>query len=201
MPVDGMDPEELKFAKSASNRRTEGRGVELLLEDERFQVLDLSTKRRLLELLGLTGEYGPQSFDAVMTPIPVGPITFATIEHHLTGLRLVEMKSTRKPIRDRLLNGFFFGATEREYNLARELGDTFVFAFCVLNDVNAYGRPFFVLLTLAQLEERTRSKRVQFQVNLRSDLTRDEADDAGLGPKPEFGIGVAAERPPPYGSP
>jgi hypothetical protein len=36
----------------------------------------------------------------------------------------------------------------------------------VLNSANAYGKPFAVLLTLSELEHRTRAKRIQYQVNL-----------------------------------
>ena len=42
----------------------------------------------------------------------------------------------------------------------------FRFAFVVLNSANIYGKPFAVLLTLQELEHRTRSKRIQYQVNL-----------------------------------
>ena len=62
--------------------------------------------------------------------------------------------------------GFFFGATQREYDLAAKLGDKFRFAFVVLNSANAFGKPFAVLLTLSELEYRTRAKRIQYQVNL-----------------------------------
>jgi hypothetical protein len=76
------------------------------------------------------------------------------------------MKTTKKPIKDAGLAGFFFGATQREYDLAAKLGDKFRFAFVVLNSANAYGKPFAVLLTLQELEHRTRAKRIQYQVNL-----------------------------------
>ena len=79
---------------------------------------------------------------------------------------LVEMKTTKKPIKDSSLAGFFFGATQREYDLAAKLGDKFRFAFVVLNSNNIYNKPFAVLLTLQELEIRTRSKRIQYQVNL-----------------------------------
>ncbi len=36
-----------------------------------------------------------------------------------------------------------------------------------------YGRPFAVLLSLEQVEERTRAKRTQFQVNFRSDMSEE----------------------------
>jgi hypothetical protein len=92
------------------------------------------------------------------------------------------MKATKKPVRDRALNGFFFGATEREYNLARTLGDRFVFAFVVLNNDNVFGAPFFVLLTIDELNARTKNRRVQFQVNLRTDTQADVTSRFGFGP-------------------
>ena len=89
-----------------------------------------------------------------------------TLPKHLDQIVLVEMKTTKKPIKDAGLAGFFFGATQREYDLAAKLGERFRFAFVVLNSANAYGKPFAVLLTLEELEHRTRSKRIQYQVNL-----------------------------------
>ena len=69
------------------------------------------------------------------------------------------MKTTRKPIRNEALSGFFFGATQREYDMAAALGDQYLFAFVVLNSENDYERPFAVLLSLEEVEARTRTKR------------------------------------------
>jgi hypothetical protein len=173
--------DETKFTKSQSNKGTEKAGLSLLLTDERFQVPNLSTKRRILELIGKTEAFGTQTFDAVMTPRPESPITEASIDGLFPDLRLVEMKTTRKPIRNASLNGFFFGATEREYDMARTLGEQYLFAFIVLNPANEYGRAFAVLLTLDEVERRTRKRRTQYQVNFRSDLKRiDEVEDDWL---------------------
>jgi hypothetical protein len=158
-----------KFTKSTSNARTQKVGLGLLLGDPRFQEVDLATKRAILEQLVPLGDYGPQSFDCVMTPDPVETLTAENVRPHLATLRLIEMKTTRKPIRNAALNQFFFGATAREFDLAQALGDRFLFAFVVLNTANEFGRPFAVLLTYDQVVERTRTKRVQFQVNFRSD--------------------------------
>jgi hypothetical protein len=116
--------------------------------------------------LGDSKLYGPQSFDAIMLPQATELIDETTLPRHLEQIVLVEMKTTKKPIKDAGLAGFFFGATQREYDLAAKLGDKFRFAFVVLNSANAYGKPFAVLLTLPELEHRTRSKRIQYQVNL-----------------------------------
>ena len=46
-----------------------------------------------------------------------------------------------------------------------------MFAFIVLNSANEFGRPFAVLLSLDEVERRTQKRRIQYQVNFRSDLT------------------------------
>jgi hypothetical protein len=155
--------------KSKRNRVVEKAGLQdVLLKDPRFQAPSTETKKALLNALGLgdTKLYGPQSFDAIMLPQATELIDQTTLPRYLEQIVLVEMKTTKKPIKDAALAGFFFGATQREYDLAAKLGDKFRFAFVVLNSANAYGKPFAVLLTLPELEHRTRSKRVQYQVNL-----------------------------------
>lgn len=165
------------FGKSATNAKSERGAIELLVSDGRFQVPDNRTKKAILALLSAPGDWSYRTFDAVMTTAPVGPITTENLGEHFSDLRLIEVKATKKPIQNAALNGFFFGATKREYDLAAALGDQFLFAFVVLSSENDYGRPFFVLLTLEELERRTRTKRIQFQVNLGS-----KNDPAGVDP-------------------
>ena len=162
-----MDPNS-DFTKSQRNRGVEREGLLLLLRERRIQSLDLATKRAVIQQLPV-GAFGIQTFDAVMTPSPVEPITTENLHRHIDRMLLLEMKTTKKPIKNAALNGFFFGATEREYEMARVLGDRYRWAFVVLNDRNDYGRPFFVLLSLDDVTRRTRAKRVQFQVNFRTD--------------------------------
>jgi hypothetical protein len=131
-----------------------------------------------------------------MTAEPEEPLTISNLEARLHQLRLVEMKTTKKAIKDENLNGFFFGATEREYAMARALGDKYVFAFVVLNSDNVHNRPFFILLTLEEVERRTRARRVQYQVNFRSDIVPDPEVPADVGPR----IFRAAEEVVPYES-
>jgi hypothetical protein len=169
---------EIKFTKSQSNSGTENLGLMLLLTDERFQKVDLLTKRRILELIGASASYGIQTFDAIMAPSGTPPITTVNVDEHFKNIRLVEMKTTRKPIKNAGLSGFFFGATEREFAMAKDLGDKYLFAFIVLSDVNDYGSPFAVLLSLPEVELRTQAKRVQYQVNFRSNIEADTATDA-----------------------
>lgn len=155
--------------KSKRNRIVEKAGLsDVLLKDLRFQAPDLETKKAILVTLGLsdTKAYGPQSFDVIMTSEPREKIHINNIQSFVAEIVIVEMKTTKKPIKDSSLAGFFFGATQREYDLAEKLGDRFRFAFVVLNSDNIYNKPFAVLLTLAELEQRTRTKRIQYQVNL-----------------------------------
>ncbi len=124
-----------------------------------------------------------------MTETALPLLSGANVGEYLEAIRLVEVKATKARIRDASLNGFFFGATEREFAMAGALGDRYLFAFVVLGNDNEYGGPFAVLLTLDQLERRIRSRRIQFQVNLRTDMTK--LEDMGLvlleGPGPEPG--------------
>jgi hypothetical protein len=162
--------------KNLRDLRVEKEGHVLLLRDPRFQQLDVRIKKEILGYLGIgPGEgYGPRSFDLVMTDMPVEAITSDTIPKLVDMIRLVELKTTRKAIRDEHLGGFFYGATENEYRLAARLGERFLFAFVVLNSQNRFGRPFAALRTLAQIEAQTKNKRTQFQVTLREGVVTDD---------------------------
>ena len=98
-----------KFGKSMSNQGTQKAGVQLLLTDTRFQIPNIATKRRILELIGASEKFGAQTFDAVMTPKPVPPITVESVAGLFADLRLIEMKTTKKPIQDDSLHGFSSG--------------------------------------------------------------------------------------------
>jgi hypothetical protein len=188
-----------KFEKSGINTRTEKEGLSLLLRDARFQLVDLFTKRRILELIGITGAFGTQTFDLVFTSAVAPPITLETVDEHFPTLTLIEMKTTKKAIVDQALRGFFFGATEREYAMAKALGPRYCFAFVVLNKTNVYAKPFAVLLNLEEVEQRTKARRVQYQVNFRSDLRAEESSVEEVIVFGEFGdipLGEPTDLPP-----
>jgi hypothetical protein len=188
-----------KFEKSGINKRVETEGISLLLRDARVQLVDLLTKRRILELIGITGAFETQTFDLVMTSAAAPPITLETVDDHFPTLTLVEMKTTKKAIVDQAFRGYFFGATEREYAMARALGPRYCFAFVVLNETNVFGKPFAVLLTLEEVEQRTRARRVQYQVNFRTDLQANETSAEQVivfGEHGDIPLGSPAELPP-----
>lgn len=172
-----------KFLKSGLNQGTERTAHGLVLGDRRFQKPTSRAKTKILRALHpAAGDFTQQTFDLVMTSTAVEPITEDNVEALIEDIRVVEVKATRKPIRNTALNGFFFGSTERQYVLARALGDKHRYAFVVMNTENDYERPFFVLLTLADVEAKTRSKRIQYQVNFRTDM--EPAAYAQEGPFP-----------------
>lgn len=155
----------------------------MLLRDPRFQAPSNAVKAALLDALAVKGNFGPQTFDAVRTEVPAPRLTPENVAELAPLLTLVEIKTTKKPIKDVRLNNFFFGATQREYDLAAALGARYQFAFVVLNSTNEYGHPFYVLMSLENLEIRTRSKRIQYQVNLRSDIeVRELGEHAAMYP-------------------
>ncbi len=109
------------------------------------------------------------------------------------------MKTTKKAITDKALRGFFFGATEREYAMAKALGPRYCFAFVVLNESNVFGKPFAVLLALDEVEQRTRAKRLQFQVNFRTDIESEETSEEQVivfGEHGDIPLGGSTDRPP-----
>lgn len=70
------------FTKSRRNRGVEREGVSLLRSDRRIQFVDLETKRAIVDRLPV-GEFGIQTFDAVMTPEPIEAITATDVEHEV----------------------------------------------------------------------------------------------------------------------
>jgi hypothetical protein len=175
-----------RFQKSARNHRLETLGKDFVLLDRRFQRPSRAVKTEVLRLLGLAGDFTGASFDLVMTSRPAPELTVANLTHWIDDLTLIEMKTTADAIRNKALAGFFFGSSETQYNLSAAARNRILWAFVVLNDANDYGRPFFTLLTFQQVVSKTRTKRVQFQVNFAGQDMPPPADEMGPLPDPEF---------------
>lgn len=121
----------------------------------------LVTKKELLDLLGIEHRF-LQSFDLVYVPELLGktiPTDF--IQTYLEDIILVELKTTKKYLPENP-KGFFFGATENEFNFGKILGDRFRFCFVSLNEKGSS----YALLSIDELESKIRNKRIQYQINL-----------------------------------
>lgn len=110
-----------------------------------------------MKLLDIGPSYS-RAFDLVYVPSGELVDNLSTLASELI---LIELKTTKK----KLVNnpdGFFFGATENEFRLAEHLGDRYSFCFVSLH-VESLSHS---LLTLTELNERVKTKRVQYQINL-----------------------------------
>ena len=142
------------FILTLSNNVTEKEGVNYLIRNHTgFFKVDLTMKKELLNLLKINHKF-LQAFDLIYIYDMVGK----TITEDII---LVELKTTKKYLPENP-KGFFFGATENEFNFGNILGDKFRFCFVCLNEKS----PSFALQTMQELELRIRNKRIQYQINL-----------------------------------
>ena len=150
------------FTLTLSNNVTEKEGVLYLLENYTgFFKIDLEIKKELLDLLKIDRRY-LQSFDLIYLPDMVDKtVNSKFLKTYLEDIIFVELKTTKKYLPENP-KGFFFGATENEFNFGKLLKDRFLFCFVTLNKK----APSFVLLSIDELNKIIRNKRVQYQINL-----------------------------------
>ncbi len=150
------------FVLTLSNNVTEKEGVNFLIENYTgFFKIDLATKKQLLDMLNIEHRF-LQSFDLVYIPDLVGiEIDTEFLQTYLEDIILVELKTTKKYLPENP-KGFFFGATENEFNFGKILGSKFRFCFVSLNEKGSS----YSLQTLEELEARIKNRRIQYQINL-----------------------------------
>lgn len=151
---------EHSFTITLSNNLTEKAGLAHLLDKEpEWFVPDSAGRNTILVALGLDKKFR-RAFDLVWIP---GRKRNGTTELTIdpTTIILIELKTTRKKL-PRNPRGFFFGATDNEFKLARTLGESYRFCFVCLHPET----PTHFLLSLAELEKAIRVKRIQYQINL-----------------------------------
>jgi hypothetical protein len=150
------------FIITISNNLTEREGIDYLTRHATgFFYVDSLTRKLILDLLGQAKSFA-RAFDVVYIPrYEDSTLTAGIIEAHLDEIILVELKVTKKFLPENP-KGFFFGATENEFNFGKRLGDKFRFCFVCLNPLSQS----FSMLTLEDLEKRIRTRRIQYQINL-----------------------------------
>ena len=150
------------FVLTLSNNVTEKEGVNYLIENYTgFFKIDLITKKELLDSLKIEHRF-LQAFDLIYIPEMLGKVVDAKIiKTYLEDIILIELKTTKKYLPENP-KGFFFGATENEFNFGKILGSRFRFCFVSLNEKGSS----YAFLTLDELEERIKNRRIQYQINL-----------------------------------
>lgn len=150
------------FVITVSNNKTEKEGIDYLTANASgYFYVDRQTRQHILTLLEMPMSFS-RAFDMIYIPRYEGTIvTDEIIETHLDEIILIELKTTKKLLPNNP-KGFFFGATENEFNFGKLLGDRFQFCFVCLNPLSmSYAR-----LTVDELEAIIRTRRIQFQINL-----------------------------------
>ena len=150
------------FVLTLSNNVTEKEGVNYLITHHTgFFKVDLPTKKELLNLLLIEHRF-LQAFDLIYIPSLVGTVIIENaLITYIEDIILIELKTTKKYLPDNP-KGFFFGATENEFNFGKVLGSKFRFCFVCLNEKSLS----YSLQTIEELEQRIKNKRIQFQINL-----------------------------------
>jgi len=150
------------FTITRRNNATEKEGIQYLESlNEGFFFVDKDERKRILELLEQPKNFS-RSFDMVLIPRLAGAeLTLGAIETHIGELTLIELKCTRAFLPQNP-KGFFFGATQNEFDFGERLGDKFRFCFVCLNPESLS----HATLTVPELEAITRTRRIQYQINL-----------------------------------
>ena len=146
-----------------SNNKTEKEAFNLLLQErEDLLIPDSKGKKRILEALAIEKRF-QRTFDLVsIAGHRRGEAQVELLDP--TTITLFEIKST-KELLPNFPRGFFFGATENEFDLAKRLGEQFRFCFVALHPQQPTDKRI-AYFSLLQLEQLIRTKRIQFQVNL-----------------------------------
>ena len=150
------------FILTISNNVTEKEGINYLIDNYTgFFKIDLTTKKELLELLKIDYRY-LQAFDLIYVPNMIGKeVNSVFLQTYLEDIILVELKTTKKYLPENP-KGFFFGATENEFNFGKILGSRFRFCFVSIHEKGSS----FSLQTIEELEARIKNRRIQYQINL-----------------------------------
>ena len=153
---------EYSYTITLDNNNSEREAIQFLIDsDKNFINPDKESRKLIMELLGIEKRFS-RAFDMVL--IPGHTNIEKVIDLNKTSeVILVELKTTKKKLENNP-RGFFFGATENEFDLARKFEDKFRFCFVSLHPESKS----YKLLTLKELNEIIKTKRVQYQINLKN---------------------------------
>jgi hypothetical protein len=148
------------YTITIDNNKSEKEALSFLIwSDINFINPDKDSRKIILEMLGIDKKYS-RAFDLIMIPGHTNLEQVIELKK-VEDIILIELKTTKKKLIN-LPRGFFFGATESEFSLANQLGDSYKFCFVSLHSESSK----FVLLTLEELNKIIKTKRIQYQINL-----------------------------------
>lgn len=148
------------YTITTENNKSEKEAIEYVIsQNNNFILPDKNSRKMLLNLFGIDQKY-IRAFDLILIS---GHSNIEEIIEFksLDEVTFIELKTTKKKLTN-LPKGFFFGATQSEFEIAEQLGDQYKFCFVSLHE-ESLG---FELLTLKELSGIIRSKRIQYQINL-----------------------------------
>lgn len=150
------------FTITRKNNATEKEGIQFMESlGQGFFFVNKDERQRILELLGQPKNYS-RSFDMILIPRLAGAdLSLDAIETHIDEVTLIELKCTRAFLPN-IPKGFFFGATQNEFDFGERLADKFRFCFVSLNPESLS----YAMLSVPELEQIIRTKRIQYQINL-----------------------------------
>lgn len=150
------------FTITRKNNATEKEGIQYMESlNQGFYFVNTAERRRILELLDQPKNFS-RSFDMVLVPrLANEELSIEAIETHIDEITLIELKCTRAFLPNNP-KGFFFGATQNEFEFGERLGDKYRFCFVCLNPDS----PSHATLSVPELEAIVRTKRIQYQINL-----------------------------------
>lgn len=151
----------LSYTITIENNKSEKEAINYLLEiDSRFILPDKQSRKEILEMLNIDKKYA-RAFDLIF----INTESYSKEEqmqiNNPDDLILVELKTTRKKLPN-LPSGFFFGATQSEFEVAAQLGENYKFCFVSLHEETKG----YHMLTLNELNTKIKTKRIQYQINI-----------------------------------
>jgi hypothetical protein len=152
---------EHSYRITLSNNKTEDAAISYLRSAEPSLLFpDADSRKAILQLLSLPLRFH-RTFDAIrIAGSNTAPSSLVGVRS--TDVQLIELKTTRKYL-SQIPLGFFFGATENEFELARLLNEQYQFCFVSLHE-KSIGH---VYLSLKELDAIIHNKRIQYQIQLK----------------------------------
>jgi len=143
-----------------NNNLTEKEAINYVMsQDKNLCNPTKESRKELLEMFNLPKSFS-RAFDLIHVPQHHNRENILNLSSK-NDITFVELKTTKKPLPN-IPKGFFFGATENEFNLAEKLGDQYIFCFVSLHpETKSYAYK-----SLSELNSLIKTKRIQYQINL-----------------------------------